>query len=117
MSVMQSSNCFILKLYCLGNSNSMISNFLEIFFLSAVQGITEFIPVSSSAHLILSAKWFDFSISSLIIDVGLHLGSLLAILFYFRKDSLLILKRMYSLGIKILNLYINIRSRYSVSAH
>ena len=86
MSVMQSSNCFILKLYCLGNSNSMTSNFLEIFFLSAVQGITEFIPVSSSAHLILLATWFDFSISSLIIDVGLHLGSLLAILFYFRKE-------------------------------
>ena len=86
MPVMQSSNCFILKLYCLGNNNSMTSNFLEIFFLSAVQGITEFIPVSSSAHLILSAKWFDFSISSLIIDVGLHLGSLLAILFYFKKE-------------------------------
>ena len=88
MSVMQSSNCFILKLYCLGNSNSMISNFLEIFFLSAVQGITEFIPVSSSAHLILLATWFDFSISSLIIDVGLHFGSLLAIIFYFKKELL-----------------------------
>ena len=88
MSVMQSSNCFILKLYCLGNSNSMTSNFLEIFFLSAVQGITEFIPVSSSAHLILLATWFDFSISSLIIDVGLHLGSLLAIIFYFKKELL-----------------------------
>ena len=88
MSVMQSSNCFILKLYCLGNSNSMTSNFLEIFFLSAVQGITEFIPVSSSSHLILLATWFDFSISSLIIDVGLHLGSLLAIIFYFKKELL-----------------------------
>ena len=99
MSVMQSSNCFILKLYCLGNSNSMTSNFLEIFFLSAVQGITEFIPVSSSSHLILLATWFDFSISSLIIDVGLHLGSLLAIIFYFKKELLNILndKKLFNL--------------------
>jgi len=66
----------------------MISNYLEILILSIVQGISEFLPVSSSAHLIIFSNIIDFSNNSLIFDVGLHLGSLLAILFYFRKELL-----------------------------
>ena len=66
----------------------MISNFLEILILSIIQGISEFLPVSSSAHLIIFSNIIDFSNQSLIFDVGLHLGSLLAILFYFRKESI-----------------------------
>jgi len=66
----------------------MISNYFETFILSIVQGISEFIPVSSSAHLILISELSNFSSSSLIIDVGLHLGSLLAIIVFFRKDLL-----------------------------
>ena len=66
----------------------MISNYLELLILSIVQGISEFLPVSSSAHLILFSNIIDFSNKSLIFDVGLHLGSLLAILFYFRKELL-----------------------------
>ena len=66
----------------------MISNYLEILILSIVQGISEFLPVSSSAHLIVFSNIIDFSNQSLIFDVGLHLGSLLAILFYFRKELL-----------------------------
>lgn len=58
----------------------------EIILLSIIQGITEFIPVSSSAHLILFSNYFDYSNSNLVIDVSLHLGSLLAIIFYFKKD-------------------------------
>ncbi len=66
----------------------MISNYLEVLVLSIVQGISEFIPVSSSAHLIIFSNIINFSNKSLIFDVGLHLGSLIAILFYFKKELL-----------------------------
>ena len=59
---------------------------IEVVILSIVQGITEFIPVSSSAHLILISKYFSFNNSTLTLDVSLHIGSLLAIIIYFKKD-------------------------------
>ena len=64
----------------------MILDILEIFVLSAVQGISEFLPISSSAHLILISHFYNFRASSLLIDISLHLGSLLAIIFFFRKE-------------------------------
>ena len=64
----------------------MISNFFEIFLLSIVQGISEFLPISSAAHLVLVSNIYEFKNQSLLIDISLHLGSLLAILFYFKKD-------------------------------
>ena len=64
----------------------MFQNFIEIFILSTVQGISEFLPISSSAHLILVSNFYNFRSSSLLIDVGLHFGSLLAIVFYFRRE-------------------------------
>ncbi len=64
----------------------MIQDFFEILILSAVQGISEFLPISSSAHLILISNLYDLKSSSLIIDVSLHLGSLLAIMLHFRKE-------------------------------
>ena len=64
----------------------MFQDFIEILILSAVQGISEFLPISSSAHLILISSFYDFRSSSLLIDVSLHLGSLLAIIFFFRKE-------------------------------
>tara|TARA_B100000427_G_C15507954_1_gene594842 strand:+ start:856 stop:1623 length:768 start_codon:yes stop_codon:yes gene_type:complete len=64
----------------------MIENFFEIFLLSIIQGVSEFLPVSSAAHLILASSIYEFKNQSLIIDISLHLGSLLAILFYFKKD-------------------------------
>ena len=77
----------------------MISNYLEVLILSIIQGISEFIPVSSSAHLIIFSNIINFSNKSLIFDVGLHLGSLLAIIFYFKKDLLNILndKKLFNL--------------------
>jgi len=60
----------------------------EIIALSIIQGVTEFLPVSSSAHLILVSKYFNFSNENLTLDISLHLGSLLAIVFYFRKEVL-----------------------------
>ena len=64
----------------------MFQNLIEILILSAVQGISEFLPISSSAHLILVSNLYNLKSSSLLIDISLHLGSLLAIIFFFRKD-------------------------------
>ena len=64
----------------------MFQNFIEILILSTIQGISEFLPISSSAHLILVSNLYNFRSSSLLIDVGLHFGSLLAIVFYFRRE-------------------------------
>jgi undecaprenyl-diphosphatase len=66
----------------------MFSNIIEIIILSLVQGISEFLPISSSSHLIIISTLFDFRTSSLLIDVSLHLGSLFAIIFFFRKELL-----------------------------
>ena len=64
----------------------MFQEFIEILILSAIQGISEFLPISSSAHLILVSNLYDLKTGSLLIDISLHLGSLFAIIFYFRKD-------------------------------
>ena len=61
---------------------------IEIFILSLVQGITEFLPVSSSSHLIIISKYLNFDNQSLSIDVSLHIGSFIAVIFYFKKDIL-----------------------------
>ena len=63
-------------------------NFIEIIILSIVQGISEFLPISSSAHLNIVEVILKFNSNSLMIDVSLHLGSLLAIIFYFKKELL-----------------------------
>ena len=64
----------------------MFQDFIEILILSAVQGISEFLPVSSSAHLIIVSNLYDLKTSSLLIDISLHLGSLFAIILFFKKD-------------------------------
>ena len=59
---------------------------IEIFILSIIQGVTEFLPVSSSSHLIIVSKYLNFENQSLSIDVSLHIGSFIAVITYFRKD-------------------------------
>ena len=59
---------------------------IEILILSAIQGISEFLPVSSAAHLRLVSKFYEFTNQSILIDICLHLGSLIAIIIYFRND-------------------------------
>ena len=66
----------------------MFQNIIEVLILSAIQGISEFLPISSSAHLILVSSLYEFKSSSLLIDISLHLGSLFAIIYYFREDLL-----------------------------
>ena len=64
----------------------MISKYVESLILSIIQGISEFIPVSSSAHLLIISRLSDFNVSNLQLDISLHLGSLLAIILFFRKE-------------------------------
>ena len=66
----------------------MFQNIIEVLILSAIQGISEFLPISSSAHLILVSSLYEFKSSSLLIDISLHLGSLFAIIYYFKMDLL-----------------------------
>ena len=59
---------------------------IEIFILSIIQGVTEFLPVSSSSHLILISEYINFESHNLSVDVSLHIGSFLAVITYFKKD-------------------------------
>ena len=59
---------------------------LQIFLLAIIQGITEFLPISSQSHLILISKFLGMEDQGLGFDIALHAGSLLAILLYYRKE-------------------------------
>ncbi|MCK5465913.1 undecaprenyl-diphosphate phosphatase [Candidatus Parcubacteria bacterium] len=79
---------------------------MEIFqsiILGIIQGITEFLPISSSGHLILIPNFFGWQDQGLAFDVALHWGTLIAVVVYFRKDWMRIFKESYLLN-KILNI-------------
>ena len=59
---------------------------IEVIILSLVQGVTEFLPISSSSHLILMGNYLNFQNQNLSIDVSLHIGSFLAVITYFRNE-------------------------------
>ena len=59
---------------------------LEVIVLGAVQGITEFLPISSSGHLIIVPWILGWEEQGLAFDVALHIGTLISVLWYFRKD-------------------------------
>ncbi len=59
---------------------------LEIIILAAVQGITEFLPISSSGHLRAAAEILGIQGSTLVVDVAVHVGTLGAVIIYFRRD-------------------------------
>ena len=61
-------------------------NVIQAIILGLIQGLTEFIPVSSSGHLILAHYFFGINATGLAFDVALHLGTLTALLIYFYKD-------------------------------
>ena len=75
--------------------------YLQTLILSLIQGISEFIPVSSSAHLVLFSEIFKGYKSSVLMDASLHLGSLIAIIHYFLRDLI-----NFSNNKKILNLLV-----------
>jgi len=66
----------------------MLQNIIEVLLLSAIQGISEFLPISSSAHLIIVSSLYEFKSNSLLIDISLHLGSLFAIIYFFQEELL-----------------------------
>ena len=74
---------------------------IEILILATIQGVFEFLPVSSAAHFVLVSNYYEFTNQSLLIDICLHLGSLIAIIFYFRNDLFNFIKNR-SFLIKIL---------------
>lgn len=82
---------------------------LHLFILALIQGITEFLPISSSAHLILFPQLTGMADQGVVIDVAVHVGTLFAVMLYFRADMALILRgipdllrgRMGSLGTRM----------------
>ncbi|MEB3205200.1 MAG: undecaprenyl-diphosphate phosphatase [Candidatus Sericytochromatia bacterium] len=65
---------------------------LQAIILGVVQGLTEFLPVSSTAHLVLFPIFLGWKANGLAFDVALHIGTLVAVFGYFRNDLLAILK-------------------------
>ena len=67
-------------------------SFLPILVLSVTQGLLEFLPISSSGHLVVFGYFLNFSDHELLLDVSMHLGSLCAVCLYFKREILDILK-------------------------
>ncbi|MBU1177861.1 undecaprenyl-diphosphatase UppP [Patescibacteria group bacterium] len=70
-------------------------NILQAVVLGLVQGATEFIPISSSGHLVLAREVFGWEDPGVVFDIFLHLGTLAAVLIYFRRDWLKIIKDLF----------------------
>ena len=74
-------------------------DWLHLLILAIVQGLTEFLPVSSSAHLILPSRIFEWDDQGPLIDLMAHLGSLGAVIIYYRQD----VKRMFAGGVDLIS--------------
>jgi len=61
-------------------------SWLQLIILALIQGLSEFLPISSSAHLILPSQLLNWPDQGPLIDVMAHFGSLFAVLLYFRRD-------------------------------
>ena len=71
---------------------------LQAIFLGLIQGLTEFLPVSSSGHLVLAHYFFGINTTGLSFDVALHLGTLMALIIYFYKDLGRLIKSLFVRG-------------------
>src|SRR5260370_2152996 len=73
---------------------------LQVIVLAVVQGLTEFLPISSTAHLYLTSWLFGWQLEGLDFDIALHLGTLLAVLLYFAKDWVQIIAQGFGIRMK-----------------
>ena len=80
-----------------GNLNLM--PLLQVIVLALVQGLTEFLPISSTAHLYLTSQLFGWQLEGLDFDIALHIGTLLAVLLYFARDWMQIVAQ--GLGVRM----------------
>ena len=64
----------------------MIADFFLALFLSLIQGLTEFLPVSSSAHLLFPSLIFGTKDFGIVFDISVHAGTLAAVIYYFKKE-------------------------------
>lgn len=71
---------------------------MHAFILALIQGLTEFLPVSSSAHLLLPKEVLGWPDQGLAFDVAVHVGTLVAVMFYFRRDLVQIVSGMFAGG-------------------
>lgn len=69
----------------------------QAFILGLLQGLTEFLPISSSGHLVIGQKLFRFSQAPVLFDILVHCGTLLAIIFYFNQKMVVFYKRIDNL--------------------
>ena len=69
---------------------------LQPYLLALIQGLTEFLPISSSAHLIIPSKIFGWPDQGLGFDIAVHIGSLLAVVIYFRSDLQQIIEKTFT---------------------
>lgn len=71
-------------------------NIIQAIILGLIQGLTEFIPVSSSGHLVVAHHVLGVSANGLAFDVALHAGTLVALLIYFWKDLIIYVKALFT---------------------
>ena len=80
--------------------------FLQILILAAIQGITEFLPISSSGHLILVPNFIGLMDQGLMMDVAVHVGTLAAVIIYFWRDILGMITALFRIFQQMVNVLI-----------
>lgn len=80
---------------------SPTASMLKYIILGVVQGITEFLPVSSSAHLVIMQKIFGMAGNEIVVSIVMHLGTTLALVIFFFKDILKLLRNIRLLSLII----------------
>ena len=73
---------------------------LQVIVLALIQGLTEFLPISSTAHLYLTSWLFGWQLEGLDFDIALHIGTLLAVLLYFARDWMQIVAQGFGIRMK-----------------
>ena len=78
-----------------------MSDFLLSFILGLIQGLTEFLPISSSAHLLLPSLLFGTNDLGLYFDISVHAGTLAAVIYYFKSDIFLMTQSVLTKNIDL----------------